>query len=471
MIRFPRSAFSAALVAVLGLTAPFTLSAYAVPIAIVDSGTDLSHPDLVNNAWTNAGDPDDAVDNDDNGLIDDTHGWNFAEGTNKLYDKRLVGTFSPDVSKFFALQTKALRKSATPEEIKWLKDHIADEKFIAQLENFGNFVHGTHVAGIASKGVAGAEIMPLKLIASKPPSSSVVPASIAFAVKAAAASPGGDATKLKLLTLALTALGSQQGKVFAPIGAYIHDQGARVANCSFGSSVGAMTPLITTIAKAVLRRDPTPAEITQLATAMITASMKATQSAFIDAAPDTLFVIAAGNDGTDNDVLPASPANIRRSNTITVAATNESSDIASFSNYGATMVDVAAPGVAIRSCIPGNDHLELSGTSQATPAVVNAAGQAMDANPKLTPAEVREIILGTVDQKAFLQGKTVSGGMVNPVRMLAAAKLSVSMPVYQAITRAHVEVRDLSPRSAFSTGVAKGSEKDAFVLPLRSPLY
>ena len=78
----------------LGLFATASLLAhptYAATIAVIDSGTDLSHPELINKQWTNLNDPDDAIDNDDNGYVDDTHGWNFAENNNHLYDKKLVG--------------------------------------------------------------------------------------------------------------------------------------------------------------------------------------------------------------------------------------------------------------------------------------------------------------------------------------------------------------------------------------------
>ena len=72
----------------------------------------------------------------------------------------------------------------------------------------------------------------------------------------------------------------------------------------------------------------------------------------ITAYPDTLFVVAAGNDGTNNDVTPQYPCSYRISNLMCVAATDQSDNLANFSNYGALSVDLAAPGVSILSSAP-----------------------------------------------------------------------------------------------------------------------
>lgn len=72
----------------------------------------------------------------------------------------------------------------------------------------------------------------------------------------------------------------------------------------------------------------------------------------IKANPNTLYVVAAGNDGTNNDVIPQDPCNVPLPNVLCVAAIDASGGLASFSNYGATTVDVAAPGVDIQSTVP-----------------------------------------------------------------------------------------------------------------------
>ena len=72
----------------------------------------------------------------------------------------------------------------------------------------------------------------------------------------------------------------------------------------------------------------------------------------IKASPNTLFVVAAGNDGSNNDEIPVDPCNVPLPNVLCVAAIDANGALASFSNYGATSVDVAAPGVSIQSTVP-----------------------------------------------------------------------------------------------------------------------
>ena len=186
-------------------------------------------------------------------------------------------------------------------------------------------------------------------------------------------------------------------------------------------------------------------------------------STFASSAPKTLFVMAAGNDGTDNDQLPTFPANLRLENTITVAATRGYDKLASFSNYGSNMVDIAAPGVAIVSDIPGGQTMPLSGTSQAAPFVTNLAGRVLDANPKLTLPEVKQILIQTVDKKAFLVGKVVAEGVANPERALRAADLSTQLKLADAIEQAKREVGNV--KTLYSVHPSDGYDGEPIPMP------
>ena len=77
----------------------------------------------------------------------------------------------------------------------------------------------------------------------------------------------------------------------------------------------------------------------------------------IDIAPQTLFVVAAGNDSKDNDSVPTYPCNYDAANLICVDATDETDSLAEFSNYGASSVDLAAPGTEILSTWPAYSTL------------------------------------------------------------------------------------------------------------------
>ena len=90
---------------------------------------------------------------------------------------------------------------------------------------------------------------------------------------------------------------------------------------------------------------------------------------------------------------PEYPANYTSPNVISVAAVDQNDQLASFSCYGATTVDIAAPGVSIYSTVPGNRYAIYSGTSMATPFVSGVAALAWAVDPNATVADVRNAIL------------------------------------------------------------------------------
>jgi cell wall-associated protease len=441
----------------------FTVQSKATVMAVIDSGTDFSHPDLANVKWTNPIDIDDAVDNDNNGYIDDINGWNFADGNNKLYDKSFLGTFSPDTYEYFAVQTRLLKGTGTAADLAWIRAKQADADFIGGLETFANFVHGSHVAGIMTKDSPNSQLMALKIMPTKRPLAAGSSTGTPPAPPAACGTISGF--KDTLIKTGLKALAGQQGKAMVPFGQYVNNEKARVANCSFGISTAAATGTIAPLLTSILKCTPSKDQLTAYATIMVNAVVES-QKTLVTSAPNTLFVIAAGNDGSDNDLYPASPANIKADNTIAVAATLDYQKIASFSNYGKTMVEVAAPGVGIESSIPGNMHLTVSGTSQASPFIANIAGQILDQNPALTLKDVKKIIMGTVDLKPWLAGKVVSQGVANPGRAIMAAKMSKTSGVDNAISSARLQVMDVVSKRAISKNSIVGDDYEGYVMPL-----
>jgi subtilisin family serine protease len=141
-----------------------------------------------------------------------------------------------------------------------------------------------------------------------------------------------------------------------------------------------------------------------------------------------LFVAAAGNARSDNDRTPSYPASYELDNILTVAATDSMDVLANFSNFGATSVDLAAPGVDILSTVPGKDYKKFSGTSMATPHVSGAAALLKAAYPQLKAKELKELLMSSVENVAGLSGKVVTGGRLNIARAFEIAKSTYGSP-------------------------------------------
>ncbi len=126
-----------------------------------------------------------------------------------------------------------------------------------------------------------------------------------------------------------------------------------------------------------------------------------------------LFVAAAGNSGSDNDLTPFYPASYPESNVIAVAATDRNDGLASFSQFGLTSVDLGAPGVSIYSTLPGGQYGLESGTSMATPHVAGVVALLASLSPASDGAALRRAILAGVDHIPSLANRTTSGGRLN----------------------------------------------------------
>jgi hypothetical protein len=407
-------------------------SAEAATIAVIDSGLDYKHEFIVPNLWTNANEVFDRRDNDGNGYQDDVHGWNFAEQNGQIIDYSYLGTFSPDCTKYFDIQGKYFLKQATEEEIAWMKAKVQDPKFIKEMGKFGNFVHGTHVSGITVRDTAN-KTMGLKLI----------PTEVKPFMERLRGMKSTNLDRWEILGKMFEQLAQAQMNQLGEIARLAAFHKADVANGSFGTGFKNVKMITDNAYKIIFFKAPTPEDSDKAAHLFIDSLVKMGPM-FVGAAPDTLFVFAAGNDGMSNDTYGTSPANIKADNVITVGATYKNEFFAPFSNFGTKMVDVAAPGMLIHSSIPGNEYLKVSGTSQASPYVANVAGQVKDANPALKPLEIRKILMGTVDQKAFLAEKVAAGGIVNPDRARTAGELTKTMQVEEAISRARTLVRDMA---------------------------
>jgi thermitase len=147
----------------------------------------------------------------------------------------------------------------------------------------------------------------------------------------------------------------------------------------------------------------------------------------ITSCPGALFVFAAGNSGADNDLAPSYPCNFGAANIVCVAATTSSDSLAGFSNYGATTVDLAAPGANIFSTVPpsldsdpsdGSGYDTYDGTSMSTPHVAGAAALALAERPSLSATELGRALLLSADPLPTLTGLVATGARLNLRRAL-----------------------------------------------------
>ncbi len=137
-----------------------------------------------------------------------------------------------------------------------------------------------------------------------------------------------------------------------------------------------------------------------------------------------LFIAAAGNSATNNDVTASYPSSYDSPNVIAVASITSSGGLSSFSQFGATTVDIGAPGSGIWSSVPvasgkgknatvGSGYASYNGTSMATPHVSGAAALYASLNPNATAAQIKASLLNSATPTSSLAGKTVTGGRLN----------------------------------------------------------
>lgn len=180
--------------------------------------------------------------------------------------------------------------------------------------------------------------------------------------------------------------------------------------------------------------------------------------------PDTLFVVSAGNSGADVDGAGvAYPCADPAANVVCVAATTRTDQLAAFSNYGATSVDLAAPGQDLDGLtLTGTGS--LSGTSFSAPLVTGTAALALAAAPGTTVAALARALLDGAEALPSLAGRTVTGGRLSAYRTLAivtgrqaAARVAVAV----ASPPAAAVAADVAPAAVPAAGATTATASPA----------
>ncbi len=278
-----------------------------VVVAVIDSGVDYSHEDLRANMWRNPGEiPDNGIDDDGNGYIDDFHGIDAIDNSG---------------------------------------DPMDDER------------HGTHTSGtIAAVGNNGIGLT-------------------------------GVCWNCKIMALRFLSRNGG-GKISDEIECiqYAVNQGAKIISGSFGEY-----------------------------------DFSRSEKAAIDTARNSgvLFIFAVGNDGENNETNPHYPSGYDSENIIAVGASDRNDRLVSWSDYGITTVDVAAPGDDILSTVLNNGYQSESGTSMAAPHVAGLAALLKSYNPSLSWLDIKNLILNNGDKIPSAEGKLLTGSRINAFKALS----------------------------------------------------
>lgn len=411
----------------------FCISTHASIVGVVDSGFFMEHELLKDQVWVNTAETKNRIDDDKNGYVDDIHGWNFAENSKFLFDDSQVAGMSDLSYKIIKIASKLMAGTATEDEKTFVKENLLDLPKAEQMElmneiNFyGQHAHGTHVAGIVAKENPEAQLMNLRFFPS-----SVAPYNV---------QPMGEFWG-KVEDTLFGVLADMTGGVFNQAVNYVGSAGADVVNMSLGIPMERFAGFVLSIKG---NKEPTEDELA-VESQKIYAKFEANALNWATTAPNTLFVVAAGNSAINNDKIPAFPANVDIPNMLSVAATIGVSKFPDlFSNYGKSTVDIAAPGVDILSSAPGptmDFEIEMTGTSMAAPMVAGVASAVKDANPNLGPVEIKQVLMETVDKKDWLTDRVLSGGVLNNKRAVEAAVLSNTRSLDIAIAESLVTIGD-----------------------------
>ena len=255
-----------------------------------------------------------------------------------------------------ATQAKKTLSSMPPDQL---------APFMKQLNFLGQWMHGTHVAGIATRGNPAARIVVTQFYDSLP--------EIPFA-------PTVEwANKFK--------------SDFQQVGDYFRTNNVRVVNMSWGDDISEIEHWLT---KTSAEKDPAVRK--QAATAIYKIWREAVEGA-IRSAPKTLFICAAGNSDSNADFIGDVPVSLNLPNLIAVGAVDQAGEETSFTSYGKNVI-VDADGFQVESYVPGGTRIKMSGTSMASPNVVNLAAKLIALDPSLTPEQTIALIKKGADKSA-----------------------------------------------------------------------
>lgn len=428
--------------------------AFGATIAIIDTGFDLDHEFLRPRIFKSETD-EEAI---DPRLSKKFHGWNFHDNDHLKRPVIEDQTALQEVLLFRSLRAKGHREGLTPEEFEWFSKRNSDKAFMTKVRQFKKHAHGTFVAGIALREGENINIFPIRGLNIKVP---VV--AVEDNLPPDSDTPPKAKTAQEKFNEEINNSLNRISRKFSKICHYLSLRKIEVVNASYGITYkNIVTKFRETYQKYTgmeIDEQRLQSFVNMFFTELYSRGEKTMRKY-----PHMLFVFSAGNSGLNNDQFHHYPSRIKLANTLSVAAMN-GEFLASFSNYGVGSVDIGAPGVAILSLVPkvyAKDGKEMyspsSGTSMAAPYISNLAAQIMNTNKRLSPTEVKQIIVDTGDIKDHLKNKLTSASLANNNRALKAALLSREMPLGEAISLARLDLIPMEDKISIGMAPAVSAE-------------
>lgn len=363
-------------------------------LAIWDSGVDMAL--FPGRLYVNKNEKADGKDTDGNGFIDDIHGIAYDIKGNAvtellpMFDRTYPGREAE--LRGSSLGGADMQAGIDSAAAKAFREHMAALKpeqvppFLEASGFYADYAHGTVVASVAMASNPAARLMVVR--------------------------SDEDDYLMKPLVPTRDSV-TRWASIYKDIVDYMAANGVRVVNMSWLEGAEHLEGVLeaNAVGKTADERRKIALELMAIKEQALTAAFRA--------APQILFVAAAGNSNTDIGFARTIPADIALPNVVAVGAVDQAGDEASFTSYG-ERVRVYANGFQVESVLPGGWKTRTSGTSLAAPQVANLAAKLFALNPKLTPTEVIKLILDgstkSADDKRLLINPKASVALLEAKR-------------------------------------------------------
>lgn len=423
-----------------------------VVVGIIDSGIDTTNVNLQKALWTNPGERADGKDNDQNGYVDDVHGWNFLGTADGSFNMISAGT--EEYRQFKRLYPKY--KNVTS------RDSVQDKKeydFYVRMRKEAKIDSYLRFYEIASKSLDRLDslsLLRLKQMAKNIHSiendqdkrllmgDNMDDAEDRYYGNATltiegcehgtfvAGVIGGDAKDdhrfdgiapdiARLMIVRASPDGDEYDKDIASSIRYAVDNGARVINISLGKYYSPQERMVNDAIRYASDRD-------------------------------VLIICAAGNNSYNLDTIPSYPSGVDHAgrflpNFLRIGASDEQGQCADMSNYGSKTVHLFAPGTLIASVFPGNKYNLSQGTSLSAPVVTAIAALLRSYFPYLKAAQVRNLLMETA--RPMNDGRSISGGTIDMLRAVERLLSAENWYRAESVTEANVHTYHLLPSPSF----------------------